>query len=531
LSDLPINGNDLSLEDVHEIATTRRAVLLAPDARELVDAARAVVDDLVQNNKVSYAITTGVGKLSDVRIAGDQIRELQQNIIRSHAVGLGEPLSIPETRAMMLLRANSLAKGFSGVRASIIDTLCEMLNRNVTPRVPSQGSVGASGDLAPLAHLALALIGEGECHDGKNNGGRTSAADALRREGIKPVVLEAKEAISLINGTQAMLAIGTLALLAAETLVDTADVIGAMTCDALKGTDAAFDDRIHQARPHAGQIHTAKNLRKLLEGSQIRDSHRDCTRVQDAYSLRCMPQVHGAVRDTLAHCRRVFEIETNSAVDNPLVFRAKLPAPATTHVGTAAPGRPAERGSAEEADVISGGNFHGEPIAFALDFLAISLTALAGISERRLERLVNPSLSEGLPPFLAAGAGLNSGFMMPQVTAAALVSENKVYAHPASADSITTSGNKEDFVSMGMAAAIKLKRVVENTRNTMAIEAMAAAQALDFLAPLKTSKRLERAHAAIRAVCATMNKDRVMYHDFVRIAEAIAIGKLAEPLR
>ena len=531
MSALHINGNDLSLEDVHEIATTRRAVLLAPDARELVDAARAVVDDLVQNNKVSYAITTGVGKLSDVRIAGDQIRELQQNIIRSHAVGLGEPLSIPETRAMMLLRANSLAKGFSGVRASIIDTLCEMLNRNVTPRVPSQGSVGASGDLAPLAHLALALIGEGECHDGKNNGGRTSAADALRREGIKPVVLEAKEAISLINGTQAMLAIGTLALLAAETLVDTADVIGAMTCDALKGTDAAFDDRIHQARPHAGQIHTAKNLRKLLEGSQIRDSHRDCTRVQDAYSLRCMPQVHGAVRDTLAHCRRVFEIETNSAVDNPLVFRAKLPAPATTHVGTAAPGRPAERGSAEEADVISGGNFHGEPIAFALDFLAISLTALAGISERRLERLVNPSLSEGLPPFLAAGAGLNSGFMMPQVTAAALVSENKVYAHPASADSITTSGNKEDFVSMGMAAAIKLKRVVENTRNTMAIEAMAAAQALDFLAPLKTSKRLERAHAAIRAVCATMNKDRVMYHDFVRIAEAIAIGKLAEPLR
>ena len=531
MSALHINGNDLSLEDVHEIATTRRAVLLAPDARELVDAARAVVDDLVQNNKVSYAITTGVGKLSDVRIAGDQIRELQQNIIRSHAVGLGEPLSIPETRAMMLLRANSLAKGFSGVRASIIDTLCEMLNRNVTPWVPSQGSVGASGDLAPLAHLALALIGEGECHDGKNNGGRTSAADALRREGIKPVVLEAKEAISLINGTQAMLAIGTLALLAAETLVDTADVIGAMTCDALKGTDAAFDDRIHQARPHAGQIHTAKNLRKLLEGSQIRDSHRDCTRVQDAYSLRCMPQVHGAVRDTLAHCRRVFEIETNSAVDNPLVFRAKLPAPATTHVGTAAPGRPAERGSAEEADVISGGNFHGEPIAFALDFLAISLTALAGISERRLERLVNPSLSEGLPPFLAAGAGLNSGFMMPQVTAAALVSENKVYAHPASADSITTSGNKEDFVSMGMAAAIKLKRVVENTRNTMAIEAMAAAQALDFLAPLKTSKRLERAHAAIRAVCATMNKDRVMYHDFVRIAEAIAIGKLAEPLR
>jgi histidine ammonia-lyase len=503
---LHLNGNDLTLEQVHEVATTRRAVLLDPDARERVNAARAVVDDLVANNQVSYAITTGVGKLSDVRIAGEQIRELQVNLVRSHAVGVGEPLSIPETRAMMLLRANSLAKGYSGVRAILIDTICEMLNRGITPWVPSQGSVGASGDLAPLSHLALALIGEGECHDGK--GGRIPSAEALKREGIKPVVLEAKEAVSLINGTQAMLAVGTLALLAAETLVDTADVIGAMACDALKGTDAAFDQRIHYARPHSGQIHTAQNLRKLLEGSAIRESHRDCGRVQDAYSLRCIPQVHGAVRDTLAHCRRVFETETNSAVDNPLVFRDK------TH-----------------ADVISGGNFHGEPVAFALDFLAIALTALAGISERRLERLVNPALSEGLPPFLAPGAGLNSGFMMPQVTAAALVSENKVLAHPASADSITTSGNKEDFVSMGMTAALKLKRVVENTRNAMAIEAMAAAQALDFLAPLKTSKRLEQAQRAIRAVCPTMDKDRVMYHDFVRIAEVIASGKLAQSLK
>ena len=531
---LHINGNDLTLEDVLEIATTRRAVLLAPDARELVDAARAVVDELVANQKVSYAITTGVGKLSDVRIAGDQIRELQLNLIRSHAVGVGEPLSIAETRAMMLLRANSLAKGFSGVRSVCIDTICEMLNRNVTPWVPSQGSVGASGDLAPLAHLALALIGEGECHDSGNNegkAGRISAAEALKREGIKAVVLEAKEAVSLINGTQAMLAVGTLALLAAETLVDSADVIGAMSCDALKGTDAAFDERIHQARPHAGQIQTAKNLRKLLEGSAIRDSHRDCGRVQDAYSLRCIPQVHGAVRDTLAHCRRVFEIETNSAVDNPLVFRAKAPAVASRASGTAVPSPAAQSAASQHADVISGGNFHGEPVAFALDFLAIALTALAGISERRLERLVNPALSEGLPPFLAPGAGLNSGFMMPQVTAAALVSENKVYAHPASVDSITTSGNKEDYVSMGMAAALKLKRVVENSRNALAIEAMAAAQAIDFLAPLKTSKPLDRAHAAIRAVCPTMDKDRVMYHDFARIAEVIARGKLAEALR
>ena len=536
---LHINGSDLTLEDVRDVATQRRPVLLLAEARERVNAARAVVDALVANNQVSYAITTGVGKLSDVRIAGDQIRELQVNLVRSHAVGVGEPLSIPETRAMMLLRANSLSKGFSGVRAQTIDTICEMLSRGITPWVPSQGSVGASGDLAPLAHLALALIGEGECHDGK--GGRISSADALKREGVKPLVLEAKEAVSLINGTQAMLAIGALSLLAAETLVNSADVIGAMSCDALKGTDAAFDERIHKARPHPGQIATAANLRKLLEGSQIRESHRDCGRVQDAYSLRCMPQVHGAVRDTLAYCRRVFEIEVNSAVDNPLVFRTgkqsdQLEKAAQTSAGTEQPlvrraeNRPTPA-TPDPADVLSGGNFHGEPVAFALDFLAIALSALAGISERRLERLVNPALSEGLPPFLAPGAGLNSGFMMPQVTAAALVSENKVFAHPASVDSITTSGNKEDYVSMGMAAALKLKRVVDNTRNSMAIEAMAAAQALDFLAPLKTSKPLQAAHAAIRAVCPTMEKDRVMYQDFVHIAEVIAGGKIAETLR
>jgi histidine ammonia-lyase len=510
LQALHINGNDLTLEAVHEVAANRRPVLLAPDAREEVNRARAVVDTLVANDKVSYAITTGVGKLSDVRIAGDQIRELQVNLIRSHAVGVGEPLAIADTRAMMLLRANSLSKGHSGVRAQTIDTICEMLNRGVTPFVPSQGSVGASGDLAPLAHLALALIGEGECFDDK--GGRIASADALKKAQIKPVVLEAKEAVSLINGTQAMLAIGSMMQLAAETLVDSADVIGAMACDALKGTDVAYDERIQKARPHPGQIKTAANLRRLLEGSEIRESHRDCGRVQDAYSLRCIPQVHGAVRDTLTHCRAVFEREVNSAVDNPLVF---VKNPKTVD---------------GEGDVLSGGNFHGEPVAFALDFLAIALSALAGISERRLERLVNPALSEGLPPFLAPGAGLNSGFMMPQVTAAALVSENKVLAHPASVDSITTSGNKEDYVSMGMTAANKLKRVVENARNTLTIEAMAAAQAIDFLAPLKPSKPLQRAHAAIRSVCAIMEKDRVMYQDFERISEVIASGKLAAVL-
>jgi histidine ammonia-lyase len=509
LNALHINGKDLTLEAVREVAAQHRPVLLLAEAREAVDRARAVVDEIVASNKLAYAVTTGVGKLSDVRIVGDQIRELQVNLVRSHAVGVGDPLPVAETRAMMLLRANSLAKGYSGVRAIVIDTLCELLNRGVTPFVPSQGSVGASGDLAPLAHLALALIGEGECLDA--SGKRILSSDALKQAQIKPLVLEAKETISLINGTQGMLAVGTLALLAAETLVDTADVLGGLCCDALKGTDAAFDERIHQARPHSGQIKTAANLRKMLEGSQIRESHRTCSRVQDAYSLRCIPQVHGAVRDTLAHCRQVFETEANSAVDNPLVFITD-----------------AENSA---GDVISGGNFHGEPLAFALDFLAIALSALAGISERRIERLVNPALSEGLPPFLAEGAGLNSGFMMPQVTAAALVSENKVLAHPASVDSITTSGNKEDFVSMGMTAANKLKRVVENTRNVLAIEAMAVAQAIDFLAPLKTSKPGQAAHAAIRSVCPAVDRDRVMYKDFARIADLIASGKVAEVIR
>ncbi len=498
-----LNGKDLSLANLHEVVYGRRPVLPSGDAREQVNAARAVVDALVEENEVAYGITTGVGRLSDVRIDPAQNRQLQLNLIRSHSVGVGEPLSREETRAMMLLRANSLAKGYSGVRAEVIDLLCEMLNRGVHPVVPSQGSVGASGDLAPLAHLALAMIGEGEAiFDGTRIGG----GEALRRAGLKPLVPQAKEAISLINGTQAMLAVGTLSLIQAQTLAETADVVGAMSLDALHGTDVAFDERIHAARPHAGQMRVAANLRRLIAGSQIRASHKDCGRVQDAYSLRCIPQVHGAVRDTLEFCRRTFEIEMNSAVDNPLVF---------------------VKGEAE-GDVVSGGNFHGQPLAFALDYLAIALTALAGISERRIERLVNPALNEGLPPFLAADAGINSGFMMPQVTAAALASENKVLAHPASVDSITTSGNKEDYVSMGMGAAIKLKRVVANTTSVLAIEACAAAQALDFLAPLKTSPPLEQAHAAIRKVSPKIEQDRALATDIVSIASIIAEGVLAE---
>jgi histidine ammonia-lyase len=525
---LHLTGNDLTLEELGEVVYQRRPVLLAPDAREAVERARAVVDDILDNNKLAYAITTGVGKLSDVRISPEQSRELQVNLLRSHAVGVGEPLSEAETRAMILLRANSLAKGNSGVRPTVIDTLCEFLNRGVHPVIPAQGSVGASGDLAPLAHLALVLIGEGEAwHSsgkkprriGDPHSRRVTAATALKHASIKPLVLEAKEAISLINGTQAMLAVGCLALLATETMVDSSDVIAALTLDALRGTDVAMDERIHKARPHPGQIHTAANIRKMIDGSAIRESHRgpDCKRVQDAYSLRCIPQVHGAVRDTLTHCRRTFEIEMNSAVDNPLVF------PAPKQVGV--------KNQVITGDVISGGNFHGEPIAFALDFLAVALSALAGISERRVERLVNPSLNEGLPPFLAGEAGLNSGFMMLQVTAAALASENKVLAHPSSVDSITTSGNKEDYVSMGMAAAVKLKKVIENTRHVVAIEAMSAAQAMDYLLPLKPSKRGQQAYAAIREVSPMVKRDRILSGDIAKVADVIASSAIAQCLK
>jgi len=515
---LHINGNDLTLDDVRQVVYERQSVLLEPHARDAVERARSVVDHLVENEIVVYAVNTGVGHLADLHIPLQDVHKLQLNLVRSHCVGVGEPLPPDVTRAMMLLRANSLAKGFSGVRPVVIDTLCEMLTRSVLPVIPSQGSVGASGDLAPLSHLALGMIGEGEV---LYDGARMAAAAAMKKADIKPLQLHAKEAISLINGTQAMLAIGVLALLEAEVLADAADVVGALTLDALKGTDVAFDERIQKARPHSGQVHVARNLRRLLEGSVIRQSHLECQKVQDAYSLRCIPQVHGAVRDTLAHCRQVFEVEMNSAVDNPLVFpeERKVGAPKRA-VGVTLPGV-----------ILSGGNFHGEPLAFALDFMAIAISALAGISERRLERLVNPALNEGLPAFLAPGAGLHSGFMMAQVTAAALVNENKVLSYPASVDSITTSGNKEDYVSMGMTSANKLRRVVTNVRNVLAIEAFGAAQAHNFRAPLETSKRNQLALAAIRAVAPPVTEDRVMAPDFAKVAAVIASGKLGDALR
>lgn len=498
---LLLDGASLTLEAVHAIATTSDTVALAPEARRRMEASRAVIENLVAGDAAVYGVTTGFGPLADVRIEHSQLRQLQLNLVRSHAAGVGEPLRDPEVRAMMLIRANVLAKGLSGIRPAVAELLCEMVNRGVHPVVPSRGSVGASGDLAPLAHMALVLIGEGEA---RFAGESLPGDQALARAGLTPLILEPKEGISLLNGTQAMLALGSLALLEAETLAESADVICALTLDALRGTPVAFDPRLHEARPHPGQIQSARNLTALLEGSQIRASHIACRRVQDAYSLRCAPQVHGAVRDVLAPARRTFSIELNSATDNPLVFGDQ---------------------------VLSGGNFHGQPLAVWLDAMAIALSSLAGISERRIDRLVNPELNEGLPAFLAAQPGLESGLMMLQVTAAALVAETRLLATPASVQSITTSGNKEDFVSMGMTAALQLQQVVEHTRRVLAIEALCAAQALDFLLPLQTGPRAQPAYQAIRSVSAPVRSDRQLSTDIAQVAELLRQGdvRFTEP--
>jgi len=499
---LELDGNHLTIGETCAIARARTVdvtlgdVTLAPAAYRQMAASRDLVERLAEGDAPIYAVNTGVGLLADVRIPPADLELLQRNVIRSHCAGVGEPLAREVVRAMMLIRANVLAKGFSGIRPLVAERICALINRGVTPVVPSQGSVGASGDLAPLAHMAMVLIGEGEA---EFEGAVMPGADALRRAGIEPLTLEAKEGISLINGTQAMLAIGCLELEAAQVLTESADVICAMTLDALRGTPRAFDERIHAARPHAGQLESAARLLRLLEGSQIRESHIACRRVQDAYSLRCAPQVHGAVRDAVAAACHVFAIELNSATDNPLVF---------------------------DGEILSGGNFHGEPLALQLDFLAIALCALSGISERRVDRLVNPALNEHLPPFLAGNPGLESGLMMAQVTAASLVAENRVLAYPASTGSITTSGNKEDFVSMGMTSAVKLQRVVRNTRAAMAIETLAAARALDLLAPLKSSPPIEEARGRIRRVSPPLEGDRPYYRDIAAIDNLIAGGAL-----
>ena len=500
--DLQLTGHDLTPHDFYQVVREDRCVKLSPQARHAMTQSRKLVEKIMQGKEAVYGVTTGVGSLSTERIEPAQARELQLNVVRSHACGVGEPLDARETRGILLLRANALAIGLSGVRPEVAELLCGFLNNGVHPVVPARGSVGASGDLAPLAHVALALVGEGNV---LYQGRRRRALSAMQEAGLKPLALEAKEGLSLVNGTQAMLSVGLLALRSAELLVDTADVAGALSLDALRGSRRAFDERLHQARPHPGQMVTAKNIWRLTQGSGINRSHQGCSRVQDAYSLRCMPQVHGAVRDALNYARQTFEREMNSATDNPLVF-----------VG--------------EGEVISGGNFHGQPLATALDLMALALTQLGGISERRIDRLVNPLMSD-LPPFLTKSPGLESGFMLTQVTAAALASENKVLAHPASADSIPTSGNKEDYVSMGMAAALKLRPLLSNLTAIIAIELLAACQAIDLLAPLRTGRLAEKAKAMLRAVSSPVTKDRPLHKDIARVAQLVSEGAFAAVLK
>jgi histidine ammonia-lyase len=510
---LLLAGQPLSLEEISHVALEKRAVALDPAALPRIRESRAVVDGLLARGETAYGVNTGFGKLSDVRIEPGEVQALQRNLVRSHACGVGDPLPEPEVRAMLLLRANVLAKGFSGVRPELLEMLLALLNRGIHPVVPSRGSVGASGDLAPLAHLALAVMGEGMV---LVDGRQIPAALALLQAGLKPLVLEAKEGLALLNGTQAITAVGGLALARALRVVELADLAGAMTLEALKGTPTPFDEQIHAVRPHPGQMAAAGHLRALLEESEIRESHRDNDpRVQDAYCLRCMPQVHGAVRDALAHTRATLEIETGAATDNPLVF----PPPQHANVG-----RAGDPGFAK-GEILSGGNFHGAPLALALDTAAIGLTTLMGIGERRVDRLVNPDINEGLPPFLSRTPGVSSGFMIAHIVAAALLNEAKVLAHPASADSVPTSGGKEDHVSMGMTAALKFRQIVENAEKLLAIELLCAAQGLDYRAPLKPARRVGEAFAAVRQLVKPLGEDRVLSIDIEALAAAVRGAK------
>jgi len=491
---MQLNGQPLALSEIAAVALGDTLVEVSPSAHPRVLASRKVIEDIIARDAVVYGVNTGFGKLADVRIQPDELRELQLNLVRSHACGIGNPLSEPEVRAMMLLRANVLVLGLSGVRLEIIEMLCQMLNHRLCPVILEKGSVGASGDLASLAHLALSLIGEGESFF---QGQRMEGREALRLAGLEPVLLEAKEGLALLNGTQAMHAVGGLSILRSKRLAHVADIAGAMSLEALKGTPAAFDPRLHEARPHPGQKAVASHLLSLLQGSEIRESHRkNDPRVQDAYSVRCMPQVHGAVRGALAHCEEVLLIESASATDNPLVFP-------------------------ESGDVISGGNFHGAPLGLGLDYAAIAVTDLMSISERRTDRLINPDKNEGLPAFLARQPGLQSGFMIAHVAAASLLNEARVLAHPASIDNVSTSGGKEDHVSMGMTSALKLRSIVDLAENLLAIELLAGAEALEHRRPLKAGRGVERAFAALRKIAPPLTQDRSLSGDIARVAEAI----------
>src|SRR5260370_3058278 len=497
---MQFNGQPLTLAEIAGVAYDREIVQVAASARPRIWAQRKVVADIVPREAVVYGVNTGFGKLGDVRIPRNEIGVLQFNLVRSHACGIGPPLSEAEGRAMMLLRANVLTLGFSGVRSEIIEMLCEMLNRGVHPVIPEKGSVGASGDLAPLAHLALSLIGEGESFF---DGERMHSSEALQRAGLKPIELQAKEGLALLNGTQAMHAVGGLSILRAQRLTNVADIAGAVTLEGLRDTPAAFDSRLQDARPHPGQKAAAAHLVSLLEGSEIRESHRENDpRVQDAYSIRCMPQVHGAVRGALAHCENVLLIESASATDNPLVF--------------------------ENGDVISGGNFHGAPLALALDYAGIAVVDLMNIGERRIDRLGNPYKSEGLPPFRARRPRLQSGFMNPHVAAASLVNEARVLAHPASVDNITTSGSKEDHVSMGMTSALKLRSIVDLAENLFAIELLAGAEALEHRHPLKAGRGAERAFEIVRQVAPPLIQDRPLSNEIAALAKEIRNGRCDE---
>ncbi|MDX1673883.1 MAG: histidine ammonia-lyase [Longimicrobiales bacterium] len=500
MSTLTLYGDRLTLEEVERAAVDPRLeVVLADEARPRIEAARKVVDDAVAEGRVVYGLTTGFGALAEVVIPTDRITELQENLIRSHAAGVGEPLPDAEVRAIMVLRANVLALGRSGVRPVVIERILDLLNHGILPVVPSRGSVGASGDLAPLSHIALALMGEG---DVRVEGERLPAAEALASAGLAPLRLAAKEGLALNNGTQAMTGVGALALLAAERAVETAEVAGAMSLEAMTGTPDPFDEAIQRARPQPGQAESARRLRALMAASEIRESHREGDpRVQDAYSIRCMPQVHGAARQAFRYAREVLEVEANSATDNPLIFP-------------------------EDGRILSGGNFHGQPVAQALDLVAMACADLAAISERRLARLVDPDLS-GLPAFLTPEPGTNSGFMVPQIVAASLVNEIRLLAAPASTDSIPTDANKEDHVSMGMTAARQARDAVRLLETVLALELLAAAQGLEFLKPLRPGAGVDVAYRRVRERVTPLDRDRVMGPDIAAVEALVRDGAFA----
>lgn len=492
-----LDGEHLTLEDVLEVAEGRAEVRIAPSVSRKVKQSRDFIEKALVGGEKIYGVTTGFGMLADQVIDQSQIEDLQRNLIRSHSVGVGPFFDEVTTRAIMLLRGNVIAMGYSGVRMEVLKRLVDMINKGVHPLIPEQGSVGASGDLAPLAHLASVLIGEGEA---VFQGKAMPAKKAMEKAHLPLLTLKAKEGLALVNGTQVMTAVGLLALLRAERLCKIADIVGACTLDALKGTLSAFDPDIQRVRPFPGQKAVSENFRRLGRKSEIAESHRFCSKIQDAYSLRCIPQVHGAVRDALAHVRRTLEIEVNSATDNPLIFPIKR-------------------------KILNCGNFHGEPVAFALDLLGIAIAELGGISERRIEKLINPALS-GLPPFLTKEGGLHSGLMMVQVSAAALASENKVLAHPASVDSIPTSADKEDHVSMGTIAARKARDIVNNVEQILAMELLCATQGLEFLLPLRPGVGIEEAYSVVRRKVPPIKGDRRYSEDIKKIDEMIKSGEL-----